>query len=97
VLANMGVDVQELTDGDRVRLNLSGQKGVLITRIMPHREAARFVEPFDVIEEIDGKPVGSVAEVREAIDSGKIRNGIRVRVARPSPEGVTRLDITLKP
>jgi S1-C subfamily serine protease len=96
-LANLGVAVQELTDGDRVRLNLNDQKGVLITQIMPHREAARFIEPFDVIEEIEGKPVSSVAEVREAIDRGRLQNGIRVRVARPSPDGVTRLDVTLKP
>jgi serine protease Do len=95
-LSSLGVAVQELTDGDRVRLDLSDQKGVLITQITPHREAARFVEPFDVIEEVEGRPVTSTAELRAALPRVSDK-GVRVRVARPSPYGVTRLDVTLKP
>jgi serine protease Do len=96
-LATMGLSVQELTDGDRIRLNMNDQKGVLITQIVPHREVARFVEPFDVIEEVEGKPVNSMAEVLDAIGGTRLQNGVRVRVARPTSEGVTRLDVTLKP
>jgi S1-C subfamily serine protease len=96
-LASIGVAVKDLTDADRIRLALNDQKGVLITQITPHREAARFVEPFDVIEAVEGKPVNSTAEILEAIGSSRLQNGIRVRVARPSPQGITRLDVTLKP
>jgi serine protease Do len=96
-LNNLGVAVQELTEGDRVRLGLSDQKGVLITQITPHREAARFVEPFDVIEEVEGKPVTSTAELVDAMRGQVSASGIRVRLARPSPQGVTRLEVTLKP
>jgi serine protease Do len=96
-LSKMGVSVQELTDADRVRLALQDQKGVLITQISPHREAARYVEPFDVIESVEGNPVRSTAELTDALNRVSVKNGIKVRVARPSPEGVTRLDVTLRP
>jgi serine protease Do len=96
-LNNLGVAVQELTEGDRLRLNLSDQKGVLITQVTPLGEAARFLEPFDVIEEVEGKPVTSAAELRQAVPRHVSDSGIRVRVARPSPHGVTHLEVTLKP
>ncbi len=96
-LSKLGVEVQELSDGDRVSLNLPEQKGVLIGQVVPHREAARLVEPFDVIEEVEGKAVRTTAEVRAALGNVSLENGIRVRIARPTPNGVVRHDITLKP
>lgn len=97
VLAKMGVDVQDLTEADRLRFDLSEQNGVLIKQVAPHREAARFVEPFDVIEEVEGRPVHSTAEMREVIMSLRPEKGIRLRVARPTPQGVTHQEVTIKP
>jgi serine protease Do len=97
VLARMGVDVQDLTDADRLRFDLRDLKGVLIKQVSPHREAARLVEPFDVIEEVEGRPVDSTAAMREIIMSVKSDKGIRVRIARPTPQGITHQDVTIKP
>ena len=97
VLAKMGVDVQDITEADRLRFDLREQKGVLIKQVAPHREAARLVEPFDVIEEVDGRPVNSTTEMREVIMSLRSDKGIRVRVARSTPQGVIHQEVTIKP
>jgi serine protease Do len=97
VLARMGVDVQDLTEADRLRFDLREQKGVLIKQVAPHREAARLVEPFDVIEEVEGRPVNSTAEMREVIMSIRSDRGIRVRLARSTPQGITHQEVTIKP
>jgi serine protease Do len=97
VLARMGVDVQDLTESDRLRFDLHEQKGVLIKQVAPHREAARLLEPFDVIEEVEGRPVNSTTEMREVIMSLKSDKGIRVRVARSTPQGIIHQEVTIKP
>ena len=96
-LAKAGVGVQELTESDRVRFGLSNLEGVLVTQITPNREAARFLEPFDVIEEIEGRKVVSTAEAREVIRGLRTEGVIRMRVARTTPEGISHVEVTIKP
>ncbi|MBI3463330.1 MAG: trypsin-like peptidase domain-containing protein [Planctomycetes bacterium] len=92
-----GIDVLELTDSDRARLELGDQKGVLVTRVWPHSAAAQWVEPFDVIDQVEGKPIASVADWNRSIRGAGAEFGIRVRIVRPSPRGVTRQEFLLKP
>jgi serine protease Do len=92
----LGIEVRDLTVPDRARLNLSDQKGVLITRTLPHSAAAQWLEPFDVIDQIEGRAIASVADISQAIRSASAEQGVRVRGVRPSPQGATPINVVVK-
>ncbi len=96
-VGTLGIEIQELTTEDRDRFQLGDQQGVLVTAIPPHSALGQFLEPFDVIDQVNGKPVSSVAEFNRALRGVRLESGVRVRVIRTTPQGVTRRDVTLKP
>jgi len=61
----------------------SGSRGVVVTDVDPSGTAADRLKPGDVIVDVAGKPVRSVAEVRESIDAVKAdgRKTVLMRVA----------------
>ena len=93
----LGFVVQELTPSNRTRFELGDVKGVLVTNVNTHSPVAQQIEPFDVIYQIDGRSIASVADVRDVVKTTKIDEGLRVRVVRTSPQGTHRVDLTLKP
>ncbi len=93
----LGFVVQELTASHRTRFDLGDQKGVLVSSVSIHSPVAQQIEPFDVIEQMEGRAVTSVGDVREIVRMTKTDEGLRVRVVRPSTRGLERKDLTLKP
>jgi serine protease Do len=67
-----GVSVQALTSDVRQQLNLpAGAKGVVITDVDENSQAAQEgLKPGDLIQQVNHKPVTSVAEFNAAVKQG---------------------------
>ncbi len=78
-----GLQVQELTKEVATRLKLSVQQGVIVTDVADNSmAAAQDIQREDVITEVDGKPVTSVASFREALRKGDPTRGILLYLDR---------------
>lgn len=72
-LADLGLDVQTLTDQDARTLGLDpGTGGVVITDVSPDGKAAsEGLAPGDVIVSVNQEPVASVEDLTKALDAAK--------------------------
>jgi len=67
----LGIQVQALTDEIRQQLQLpQGARGVVVARVQPGGASADAgIQPGDVIQEVNRKPVNSVDDLRQAVRS----------------------------
>ena len=78
-----GLQVQELTKEVAARLKLSVQQGVIVTDVADNSmAAAQDIRREDVITEVDGKPVTSVASFRAALTKADPTRGILLYLDR---------------
>jgi Do/DeqQ family serine protease len=78
-----GLQVQELTKEVATRLKLSVQQGVIVTDVADNGIAAsQDIQREDVITEVDGKRVTSVATFRDAMSKADPRKGILLYLDR---------------
>jgi len=78
-----GLQVQDLTKEVATRLKLSVQQGVIVTDVADNSIAAgQDIQREDVITEVDGKPVTSVASFRDALMKSDPRRGILLYLDR---------------
>src|ERR1700704_1914774 len=78
-----GLQVQELTKEVAARLKLSVQQGVIVTDVADNSlAAAQDIQREDVITEVDGKRITSVASFREALNKADPRKGILLYLDR---------------
>jgi len=78
-----GLQVQDLTREVATRLKLSVQQGVIVTDVADNSlAAAQDIQREDVITEVDGKRVTTVASFREALNKADPRKGILLYLDR---------------
>jgi Do/DeqQ family serine protease len=78
-----GLQVQDLTKEVAARLKLSVQQGVIVTDVAENSLAAtQDIQREDVITEVDGKRVTSVASFREALNKADPHKGILLYLDR---------------
>ena len=78
-----GLQVQELTKEVATRLKLNVTQGVIVTDVAENSlAAAQDIQREDVITEVDGKRVTSVASFREALTKADPRKGILLYLDR---------------
>jgi serine protease Do len=78
-----GLQVQDLTKEVATRLKLNVQQGVIVTDVADNSIAAgQDIQREDVITEVDGKPVTSVAAFRDALTKSDPRKGILLYLDR---------------
>ena len=82
-ISRFGLQVQELTKEVAARLKLSVQQGVIVTDVADNSmAAAQDIQREDVITEVDGKPVTSVASFRAALTKADPTRGILLYLDR---------------
>jgi Do/DeqQ family serine protease len=82
-LNKFGLQVQELTKEVATRLKLKVQQGVIVTDVADNSLAAtQDIQREDVITEVDGKPVTSVASFRDALLKSDLQRGILLYLDR---------------
>ena len=68
----IGVQCEDVVPALRSHLNLTEREGMLVEAVMPESPAAKSgVERYDVILAINGKPVGTLAEIVGLVDEAK--------------------------
>jgi serine protease Do len=81
--AFLGVQTQELTAGEKERLGVTVDKGVVITDVVPQSSAARAgLKNGDVITGIDGTSVTNPEELRRAVREASVGKEVTLKVAR---------------
>lgn len=92
--ARLGVLARPIGEDLRAFLGIEEGQGLLVEEVQPETLAARLgIRPHDVILEIDGRPIGSPADVRTALAEAK--DEVRVVVNRRGR--VTTLKASKKP
>ncbi|MEP6698880.1 MAG: trypsin-like peptidase domain-containing protein [Verrucomicrobiota bacterium] len=78
-----GLQVQELTKEVATRLKLGVKQGVIVTDVADNSlAAAQDIQREDVITEVDGKRIASVASFREALNKANPQKGILLYLDR---------------
>ncbi len=91
-----GIRIQELTPALAPYFNFQGQKGVLVSEIIPKSPAeASEIKPGDIITEINHKGVGSVKEFEEICDALKEVKSISILLFRD--EKFKEINLILRP
>lgn len=76
-----GIRVQELTPSLAVQFNFRGEKGVLVSEVIPGSPAeAAGLKAGDIIVKINSKEMGSVQEFEEAFHSIDPENPVRLTI-----------------
>jgi Do/DeqQ family serine protease len=82
-ISKFGLQIQDLSKEVAARLKLSVQQGVIVTDVADDSiAAAQDIQREDVITEVDGKPVTSVASFRAALANADPRRGILLYLDR---------------
>ena len=82
-IGRFGLQVQELTKEVAARLKLNVQQGLIVTDVADNSmAAAQDIQREDVITEVDGKPVTSVASFRAALTKADPTRGILLYLDR---------------
>jgi serine protease Do len=78
-----GLQVQELTKEVATRLKLGVDQGVIVTDVADNSlAAAQDIQREDVITEVDGKKITTVASFREALNKADPRKGVLLYLDR---------------
>jgi serine protease Do len=91
----LGIAVQELTNEVAQRLGFDEEDGVLVAQVQRQSVAARAgVRSWDLIVEINRKPVRSLDEYVETLEAAEGTALLLLR--RPTPEGTVSLIVALR-
>ena len=83
----IGIIPQEITEGMRKQFGLKDRKGAIISSVEPDSPAARAqLKPYDVVVEINGKPVESVTDLRFKIADIEPGKKVELKVIRDGKE-----------
>ena len=91
-----GIRIQELTPALASYFSFKGNKGVLVSEVLPGSTSETSgIKPGDIITKVNSKEVGSVEEFQEIFDSLKAGDSVRIFLFR---EGQSKeVNLTLKP
>lgn len=91
-----GIRVQDLTPSLASHFNFKGEKGVLVSEVIPGSPAeASGMKAGDIITRINAKEVGSVQEFEGIFDTLKPESSIRILFFRD--EKLQEINLSLKP
>lgn len=91
-----GIRVQELTPSLASHFNFKGQKGVLVSEVIPKSASeASGIRAGDIITRIHLKEVGSIQEFEEVIDA--LKAGSTVRIVLFRDEKFQEVNLFLRP
>jgi serine protease Do len=94
----LGVAPVTITPAIAAQLGLPVQKGVVLDSVAPNSPAAQAgLRQGDVITAIDGKPIASEADLRQAIQAHKIGDTIELTVLRNGKQMTVRAQLTQAP
>ena len=69
-LEQLGMTIHDLTSDVVAQLGFEPQtRGVLVLNVAPQHPLAQQLRPYDVLAEVAGRPVTSVAEVQQVLQS----------------------------
>ena len=91
-----GIRIQELTLSLASHFNFKGQKGVLVSEILPGSPSETSgIKAGDIITKINSKEVGSVQEFEETLDG--LRAGSSVQILFYRDKNFQEVSLVLKP
>ncbi|MBW4574455.1 MAG: trypsin-like peptidase domain-containing protein [Aphanothece sp. CMT-3BRIN-NPC111] len=74
---------EEINKDNDIKFKLKQDKGVLITQVVDNSPAAQAgVQEGDVIQKIDGKPVGNANDVQERVEASEVGKVLQLEVNR---------------
>lgn len=74
---------EEINKDSDIKFKLKQDKGVLITQVVGNSPAAQAgVQEGDVIQKIDGKPVGNANDVQERVEASEVGKVLQLEVNR---------------
>jgi serine protease Do len=80
---DFGLAVQDITPEIAKHLNLKDRRGVIATDVTPGSPAGEAdIRSGDIIKEIGRKPIGNVADFKEAMKKANIKEGIVILIKR---------------
>jgi serine protease Do len=90
----LGVEIQDVGKNiDDVKdLGYKGVSGVLVRGVLPKTPAYDKLQPSDIIEDLNGKPVNDVTQLRNAIAMTKPNTDVKMKVFRDGKDQ----DVTIK-
>ncbi len=97
LIEDQGMWVRPIREEDRAKFGYAvDHKGLLVVGIPTHSLASHYLEPFDLIEHVDGRPVRSADELISQLE--RLADGlpVKLRVARSTLDGVVRKEIVLR-
>lgn len=91
-----GIRIQELTHSLASYFNFKGQRGVLVSEVMPKSPAeVSEIKPGDIITKLNLKEIGSIQEFEEILDAAKADESIKILLFRD--EKFKEVNLILKP
>lgn len=89
----LGLECRPVPPSLRAQLKLSEDEGLLVEQVAPDSPAAKVgLEQYDVLLKADGKPLGKLQDLIDAVDAAKDKGFSLERV-----HGGKRAEITVKP
>lgn len=87
--AKLGVSVGTISEADRTQFNIpASTSGVVVKVVEPGSVASKIgLEPGDVIQEFDGKPIRTPEDLTKAMESVKWGDSKRAKIVRYSANG----------
>jgi serine protease Do len=80
---DFGLVVQNITPEIAKHLNIKDKKGVIVTDVQPGSPAQNIdIRSGDIIKEINRKPIRNIADFKEAMKRGNVKEGIVLLVKR---------------
>lgn len=94
----LGVSISELSTDMASKLGSPGQKGVLVTEVMPNTPAAAAgMQDLDVVKSFDGTPVDSPRSLQEVVERSSIGKSHDVVVLREGKEVTVKVQVKSLP
>jgi bifunctional DNase/RNase len=91
-----GIRIQDLTASLASHFNFKGEKGVLVSEVIPESPAGvSEIKPGDIITKVNLKEVGTVQEFEKAFDATQGSNSLRILLFRDGK--FKEVNLSLKP
>jgi bifunctional DNase/RNase len=91
-----GIRIQELTSSLASHFNFKGEKGVLVSEVIPRSVSETSgIKAGDIITKVNLREVGSVQEFKEVLDAVKVGSPARILLFRN--DKFLEVNLTLKP
>lgn len=96
--SDLGLTVEEFDETSPRKPRSSRRRGLMVTEVDPQGIAAKAdIQPGDVVVSVNGAPVTSLAEFREAVRKGDLKKGVRLIVDSQGMERFALLRDTSEP